>query len=81
MKIYILKMNFLKYPDSERSSISDLESFMIQTPYDLMVPVRQVAEFEINEGVANIKRKNRKRAINITADIDLSITTGNNVIL
>jgi len=42
--------------------------------------MKQIANLEISDGVASIQRKNRKRAINITSDVDLTITTGNNVI-
>ena len=35
---------------------------------------------EIGEGLASIERKNRKRSINVTANVDLSVTNGNEVI-
>ncbi len=43
-------------------------------------PIRQIAKLELANGVSTIIRKNRKRAINVTADIDLSVTTSNLVI-
>ena len=70
----------LKYPKNERSSISDLENMMILTPGGSTIPVRQIAQLEIGEGLASIERKNRKRSINVTADVDLSVTNGNEVI-
>ena len=70
----------LQYPKDDRSSISDLENMMILTPTGSTIPVRQIARLEIGEGLASIERKNRKRSINVTADVDLSITNGNEVI-
>jgi len=70
----------LQYPESDRSSVADLENMMILTPTGSTIPVRQIAQLELGEGIASIERKNRKRSINVTADVDLSITNGNEVI-
>jgi len=70
----------VRYPESDRQSISDLEKMMINTPNGSTIPVRQIARLEIGEGLASIQRKDRKRSINVTADVDLSVTTGNDVI-
>ena len=70
----------LKYPKDQRSSISHLENMMILSPNGSTIPVRQVAQLEIGEGLSSIERKDRKRSINVTADVDLSISNGNEVI-
>ena len=70
----------LRYPKDERSSISNLEKMMIRTPQGSTIPIRQIARLDLKEGLASIQRKDRKRAINITADVDLTETTGNEVI-
>ena len=70
----------LQYPENDRSSISDLENMMILTPTGSTIPIRQIAQLEIGEGLASIERKNRKRSINVTADVDLTVTNGNEVI-
>ncbi len=70
----------LKYPKDQRSSISYLENMMILAPNGSTIPVRQVAQLEIGEGLSSIERKDRKRSINVTADVDLSISNGNEVI-
>ena len=70
----------LQYPEDQRSSISNLENMMILTPTGSTIPVRQIAQLEIGEGLASIERKNRKRSINVTADVDLTVTNGNEVI-
>tara|TARA_B100000809_G_scaffold247022_1_gene275588 strand:+ start:384 stop:3545 length:3162 start_codon:yes stop_codon:yes gene_type:complete len=70
----------LRYPEKERSSISNLENMMIRTPEGSTIPVRQIARLDIGEGLASIQRKDRKRSINVTADVDLTLTTGNEVV-
>ena len=70
----------LRYPKDERRSISNLENMMIKTLNGSTIPVRQIAKLEIGEGLSSIQRKDRKRAINVTADVDLTVTTGNEVI-
>jgi multidrug efflux pump subunit AcrB len=70
----------LRYPKNERASISNLEDMMIKVPNGSTIPVRQIAKLELGEGLSSIQRKNRKRAINVTADVDLTVTTGNEVI-
>ena len=70
----------LQYPKEERSSISDLENMMILTPQGSTIPVRQIAELSLGEGLSSIERKDRRRSINVTADVDLSIANANEVI-
>ncbi len=70
----------LQYPEHKKSSISDLENMMILTPTESTIPVRQIAQLEIGEGLSSIQRKNRKRTINVTADVDLTVTNGNEVV-
>ena len=53
---------------------------MIRTPKGSTIPIRQIAQLDIGEGVSTIKRKDRKRSISVTADVDLTVTTGNEVI-
>ena len=70
----------LQYPKEKRSSISDLEQMMILTPQGSTIPVRQIAELSLGEGLSSIERKNRKRSINVTADVDLTIANANEII-
>ena len=70
----------LRYPKETRSSISDLENMMILTPDGSTIPVRQIAELSLGEGLSSIERKDRKRSINVTGDVDLTIANANEVI-
>ena len=70
----------LQYPKEKRSSISDLENMMILTPQGSAIPVRQIAELSLGEGLSSIERKNRRRSINVSADVDLTIANANEII-
>jgi len=60
----------VRYPLEHRLSISDLEDMWIRTPSGEQVPFYQVADISIGQGFSAITRINRKRSINIYADID-----------
>jgi multidrug efflux pump subunit AcrB len=60
----------VRYPESSRLSISDLEDMWIRTPSGEQVPFYQVADIEIGQGFSSITRINQKRSITISADID-----------
>lgn len=60
----------VRYPESDRLSVSDLEDMWIRTPSGEQVPFYQVADIEIGQGFSTIRRINQKRSITISADID-----------
>ncbi len=62
----------VRYPESERRSLSDLENLRIRTPDGGEVPFYAVATATMSRGYATIKRVDRKRTINVSADVDES---------
>ena len=60
----------VRYPESSRISVFDLEDMWIRTPSGEQVPFYQVADIEIGQGYSSITRVNQKRSITISADID-----------
>ena len=60
----------LRYPAEERNSIASLERMYIRTPTGDEVPFSSVAEAHMEVSLPRIRRIDRKRAINITADAD-----------
>jgi len=60
----------VRYPLNERQSLDNLQTMMIRTPNGSNVPFAEVAEAEMGRGFSTIKRVDRKRTINIEADID-----------
>jgi len=70
----------VRYPESERRSLGNLENMRIRTPDGGEVPFRQVAEVEQGRGFASIRRVDRQRAINVTAVVDATVTSSQEVI-
>ncbi len=71
----------VRYPESERRSLGDLENMRIRTPGGGEVPFGQVAEVQEGRGFASIRRVDRQRAINVTAAVDAGVTSSQEVIL
>lgn len=65
----------VRYPASERRSLSNLESMRIRTPNGAEVPFSQVAEVIPGRGYSTIERVDRSRAVRVTARVDKSVTT------
>jgi multidrug efflux pump subunit AcrB len=70
----------VRYPEGERHSMGDLENMRIRTPDGGEVPFRAVARAEIGRGYSTIRRADRERVVNVTADVDRTRTTGNEVL-
>ena len=70
----------VRYPEDERLSIANLERMRIRLPGGIEVPFSEVAEAVPGRGYASITRIDRRRAINVTADIDSSVASAGTVI-
>lgn len=70
----------VRYPAEHRRSLADLEQMRIRTPDGAEVPFSVVARVEPGRGYATIKRVNRHRAINVTADVDLTKASLNDIV-
>ncbi len=60
----------VRYPESERRSVADLESLRISTPAGDEVPFREVAQVEWSRGYTNIMHQDGKRRVRVYADLD-----------
>lgn len=60
----------VRYPESERSSIGNLEDMYIRTPDGSEVPFYSVASFELGRGYASIRRVDGRRVVNVIGDVD-----------
>lgn len=60
----------VRYPRSERGSVANLERMKIRAPSGAEVPFTSVAEARMGSSYNTINRVDRKRAIDVTADID-----------
>lgn len=60
----------LRYPIEQRSAIASLDQFLVTTASGDKVPLSLLAELKPGQSPASIPRVDRKRVINVTADID-----------
>jgi multidrug efflux pump subunit AcrB len=67
----------VRYPKEERLSIQNLSEMKIRNMDGSEVPFSEVAVADYGRTYSSIKRADRRRAINVTADIDLSIPEAN----
>jgi multidrug efflux pump subunit AcrB len=60
----------VRYPENERQSLDNLENMRIRTPDGYEVPFSEVAIAEMGKSLPSIRRVDRNRTLNITADIE-----------
>ena len=70
----------VRYPEDERKSIGDLENMRIRTPDGMEVPFSEVATVTSGRGYASIRRVERRRAIDVSADVDPTQATPGDII-
>ncbi len=70
----------VRYPSQDRRSLSSLEQMRVRTPAGDEVPFSTVAVATMGRGAATIRRVDRRRAINVQADIDESVTTSETLV-
>jgi len=64
----------VRLPIEERGSIADLQNILINTPDGGAVPLSHVATFSAGQSPSTIKRVDRYRTLNVTADIEKNNT-------
>ena len=70
----------VRYPESERKSLYDLENMRIRTPGGGEVPFSVAAFMEEDRGYSEIVRSKRRRVVGITATIDSKIANTEEVL-
>lgn len=70
----------IRYPAEARRSLGTLERMRIRTPDGSEVPFSTVATAQMGRGFDSIARVDRQRTINVTADVDPTVTTANRVL-
>jgi len=70
----------VRFPESERRSLGDLERMRIRLPDGTAVPFSSVARAELGPGTSVIKRADRRRTIQVTAEVDLSQANPNEIL-
>ncbi|MDZ4289820.1 MAG: efflux RND transporter permease subunit [Prosthecobacter sp.] len=59
----------LRYPKADRKNLATLETMRVRTAAGLEIPFSRVAEAKVGKSFTSIKRVDRRRAMNITADV------------
>jgi len=70
----------VRYSKDERESLGTLYQMRIRTQDGSEVPFETVASAELGRGFSSIKRADRKRVVNVIADVDRTQITANEVI-
>lgn len=70
----------VRFPESQRRSLGDLEDLRIRTPDGTEVPFPTAARATTSRGPASIQRVDRNRVLNVTADIDVDETNSNEIL-
>jgi len=63
----------VRYPQAERRSLSDIENTRIRLPDGTEIPFKTLAEVGYGRGYSTIRRAERRRVVNVTADVDVAV--------
>jgi len=70
----------LRYTESERQTLASLDEMRIRTQTGSEVPFATVARATLGRGFSTIKRIDGRRVVNVTADVDRTIITANEIL-
>ena len=70
----------LRYTESERRNLSALDEMRIRTADGSQVPFVTVAKATLGQGFSSIKRIDGRRVVNVTADVDRTLITANEIL-
>jgi multidrug efflux pump subunit AcrB len=60
----------VRYPLEQRSSVGNVDDVMIQAPNGAELPLSELADISLTQGVTRIRRENGKRTINVWGSVD-----------
>ncbi|MFO1463512.1 MAG: efflux RND transporter permease subunit [bacterium] len=69
----------VRFPEEIRRRKSSLEEVLISNREGRLVPLRQIATFQVEPALSMIKHDDRKRVITVTANVDEARTTSRKV--
>ena len=70
----------VRYPESERVSLADLERMRFRLPDGTEIPFSTAARARLDRGPATIERVDRRRVLNVTADVDEEVANANEIL-
>ncbi len=65
----------VRYPEACRRRVYDVESMRVATPDGILVPFSEVARIKEGRSYATINRKDQKRSLAVTADVDEEVAS------
>jgi len=60
----------VRFPEGIRNRISSLQNIKVANRMGNLIPLSRIARFEMTKGMSRIERKDYRRVVNVTADID-----------
>lgn len=60
----------VRYPHEQRSAVGHVDDVMIQAPNGAELPLSELADIILTDGVTRIRRENGNRTINVWASVD-----------
>jgi multidrug efflux pump subunit AcrB len=70
----------VRYPVEERRSLGNLENKRIRTARGIAIPFSAAAEASLGRGYSTIQRTDRRRTINVTAEVDETRANANELL-
>lgn len=67
----------VRLPTEQRSSLTDLEGYLLRTPSGDEVPIMSVASLSPGVSPSALRRRDGQRVVTVTADVDASVISGN----
>ncbi|MXY50039.1 MAG: efflux RND transporter permease subunit [Gemmatimonadetes bacterium] len=67
---------YVRLPADARSSITDIERYLVRTPGGAEVPVVSVATLKPGVSPPSVRRKDGQRVVTVSADVDAAVISG-----
>ncbi len=70
----------VRLPEAERDALADISDLRIRTPAGAEIPLSEVAEVAFGYGPSSLQRRDRRRVVTVTADVDEDVVTAQEVV-
>ncbi len=70
----------VRYPESERESLSNVEDMRIRLPSGAQAPFGEVADVRMQRGYTTLRRARGKSVITVSADVDEDVTNAEQIL-
>lgn len=69
----------VRYPQEQRRSVADLENMRVRLPDGREIPFLMAARAEVGRGYSVIDRAERRRVVNVTADVNQDVANAGEI--